>query len=239
MHANNTPTLIVTRPDQQGDNFAADVVARWGAPVRIVKSPLLKIVPVSVAPVKPDAVIFTSTNAVVCAGTLNLLRGMTAWCVGKKTAKAAKEAGFAPIIGPGDAEGLTHDIVSAAPTGRLAHVRGRHARGDICRQLNAAGLSCTDVIVYDQVPLALSIQAQHLLAATEPLIFPLFSPRTAAILSKQGPFAAPIHIVALSDAVQSAVQLQGEMHMSVAVRPDATAMMGATLAVLTALAQAG
>ncbi len=238
MRANNgapmTPTLILTRPAAQSESFAADIAARWDGPLYIVQSPLIEIVPLQVSCDHPDAVVFTSANGVSAAKRFGLPDGLTAWCVGTKTADVARAAGFAPIIGPGDADGLVADIIAAKPAGRLAHIRGRHARGDVCARLIQAGVNCKDVVAYDQQEQPLSDLAKSALSGTMPLIFPLFSPRTAAILSKQGPFAAPIHAVALSQAVAEALATELVDSLSVAPVPDAAAMLDATLAAMRA-----
>ncbi|MCK0097503.1 uroporphyrinogen-III synthase [Yoonia sp. F2084L] len=229
-----TPTLILTRPAAQSESFAADIAARWEGPLHIIQSPLIEIVPVQASCDAPDAVIFTSANGVGAAKQLGLSDGLTAWCVGAKTADAALAAGFAPIIGPGNADGLLSDIIAAKPAGTLAHIRGKHARGDVRARLIQAGVNCKDVVVYDQQEQPLSDQANAALSAITPLIFPLFSPRMAAILSKQGPFAAPIHAVALSQAVAEALATELVDSLSVAPVPDAAAMLDATLAAMRA-----
>jgi uroporphyrinogen-III synthase len=239
MRANNgaqmTPTLIVTRPAPQGRRFAADLAARWDGALHVIQSPLLEIVPVAAQIDQPDYLIFTSVNGVAAAEALKLPKGLTAWCVGAKTAEAAKAAGFGTVTGPGDAKGLVNDIITQRPNGQFAHIRGQHTRGDICARLTDAGLRCVDVIGYDQRPVPLTPEAKAALSATSPLIFPVFSPRTATILSNAGPFVAPIHVVALSGAVKDAVDMHSVTGISVAARPDADAMIDATLAAMRAL----
>lgn len=236
MRANNgapmTPTLILTRPAAQSESFAADITARWDGPLDIIQSPLIEIVPLQVGCDQPDAVIFTSANGVAAARPLGLPVGLTAWCVGTKTADAAQLAGFVPIIGPGDADGLVADIIAAKPAGTLAHIRGKHARGHVCTRLLQSGINCKDVVAYDQQERPLSDHAKVAVSGTTPLIFPLFSPRTAAILSKQGPFAAPIHAIALSHAVAEALAMELVASVSVVPQPDAVAMLEATLTAL-------
>ncbi len=236
MPANNgalmTPTLIVTRPIAQSENFAASVLSAWNGPLNLIISPLIEIVQVPATVSDVSSVIFTSANGVNAARNLRLPAGMKAWCVGDKTAQIAKQAGFDPIIGPGDAEGLVARLMSARPTGRIAHIRGAHARGDVSERLNAAGLSCIDVVAYDQQPCALSPQALAALNANKPVIFPLFSPRTGTILNQQGPFVASVHVVALSEAVANAVDPALDWDITVASTPDGDAMKIATLAAL-------
>jgi uroporphyrinogen-III synthase len=226
------PTLIVTRPIAQSESFAASVMAAWDGPLNLIVSPLIEIVPLPATIPDVDSVIFTSANGVSAARSLGLPAGLKAWCVGDRTAQIAKQAGFDPIIGPGDAEGLVARLIVAQPTGIIAHIRGMHARGDVSARLNAAGVNCVDVVAYDQQSCALTPQAHMALFADEPVIFPLFSPRTSTILSKQGPFKAPVHIIALSDAVKSAVDPALGWDIAVASTPDADAMKLATLAAL-------
>lgn len=236
MAANNgaqmTPILIVTRPAAQSASFAAEIAALWDGPLRIIQSPLIEIVFCAPRMDQPDAVILTSANGVAAARLLDLPKGLTAWCVGTKTAQIAENAGFDPVIGPGDAARLTDIIIADAPKGRLAHIRGQHARGDICAKLTAAGLDCQDVIAYDQKALPLSPEAVVALAGTDPVVLPLFSPRTATILVRQGPFAAPVHGVAISEAARDVPGMQHLTDIRLAARPDNVAMIDATIAAL-------
>jgi len=227
------PTLILTRPTAQSESFAAEVKAQWDGDLRIVQSPLIEIVPLPARCDAPDAVIFTSANGVAAAGRFDLPNGLEAWCVGENTALLAKAKGFTPITGPGDADGLVASIISTRPMGRLAHIRGVHARGDISDRLNASGLTCEDVIAYDQKELPLTEDARNVLAALNPVLFPLFSPRTATILNKRGPFAAPVHVIAMSDAVRNAVSEGLAIRTIMAKKPDRAAMVDATLEMLS------
>ena len=229
-----TPTVILTRPKAQSESFAAELRANWDGPIRIILSPLIEIVPVSASPARPDAVIFTSANGVAASAQLGLPAGLTAWCVGAKTARLAQEAGFETITGPGDADGLVSRIVEARPPGRLAHIRGRHSRADVCARITAADIGCDDVIVYEQRALPLTSEANSAIAAQKAVIFPLFSPRTATILSQQGPFEWPVQAIALSHAVKSAIADGVALDVKVAQRPDGAAMVAAILEVMQA-----
>ena len=230
-----TPILIMTRPTAQSENFASELVARWGQPLRIIYAPLIEIVLQESAFAHADAVIFTSANGVSAAAQFELPKGLPAWCVGSRTAEVAGLAGFASIEGPGTADGLVGRIIDAKPIGSLAHIRGTHARGEVSARLNAAGIPCADVVAYDQRELAFTKEAQDALAGEDPVIFPLFSPRTAAILTKQGPFAAPVAVVAMSEAVQDALDPVYAMRAVVAQKPDAAAMIEATLVMIERL----
>jgi len=230
-----TPTLIMTRPAAQGADFADDIRARWKGPLKIILSPLLEIVPLEVEIGDVDEMIFTSVNGVAAVAHHKKLQGMGAWCVGERTAQAADEAGFVTVTGSGDAEGLVSILLSAQPKGRLAHIRGRHARGDVSARLNAAGLRCEDRVAYDQRALALTPEARAVVDGDGPVIFPLFSARTSTILKEQGPFTAPVHAVAISAAAAGA--FDGEA--IVAPTPDAAGVQSAILALLGRLVAAG
>lgn len=229
-----TPTVILTRPKTQSESFAADLRARWDGPIEIIHSPLIEITSVAASVTGPDAVIFTSANGVIASGRLGLPSGLTAWCVGPKTAVRAQEAGFLPIVGPGDADGLAAQIIAARPAGKFAHIRGRHTRAGLCARLNAAGIACDDVVAYAQKALTLTSEARFATSAQKPVIFPLFSPRTATIFSGQAPFVSPVHAIALSHAVAHAIAPGIAQSVTVAQRPDGPAMTEATLAVMAA-----
>ncbi len=227
-----TPTVILTRPQAQSERFAQALRAQWDGPIEIIYAPLIKIVPVAASCAKPDAVIFTSANGVSAAKRLGLPKGLAAWCVGSKTAELARAAGFEPTTGPGDASGLVSAIIAAKPSGTFAHIRGKHARGEVSARLNAAGIRCEDVVAYDQAALSLTPEAKSAVSARQSVIFPLFSPRTATILNSAGPFAEQVHFVALSEAVKQAIAPEMSQQVAVATAPNGKAMLLATLQVL-------
>ncbi|WP_411891212.1 uroporphyrinogen-III synthase [Yoonia sp. SDW83-1] len=227
-----SPTLIITRPLPQGKAFAQALRAAWDGDLQIILSPLVQIVPLPVEVPQVSGLIFTSANGVAQAARLNLPAGLPAWCVGDRTAEAATEAGFAAKAGPGNAAELITTIVAACPTGPLAHIRGRHARGDVAAKLTKAGIACADLVAYDQAPQPLSAAAMRALSGEKPVVLPLFSPRTVTILSDQGPFTAPLHIVAISDA---ALPDLSAASVHIAAGPTGDAMLAATIAALSAL----
>ncbi|EAQ07455.1 MULTISPECIES: uroporphyrinogen-III synthase [Yoonia] len=236
-----TPALILTRPAPQAEAFAAEITARWVGPLRTILSPLLQIVPVPITVdlTQVKGVILTSAHGVAASRAATLPRGLPAWCVGEKTAQLASEAGFDVIAGPGDATRLADKIISRRPDGPLVHLHGVHTRGGVSERLAAAGIGCIDVIGYDQVAQPLSDAAFEALQGGAPVILPLFSPRTATILAGQAPFAAPVHVVVMSTAVQNAAAAINLRSLSVAATPDAGAMIAATLKRLRVMAEQG
>lgn len=187
------PTLLLTRPEPAARRFAA-AAAPLGLPVLI--SPVLRIVPVAHDAGRlaaAEGLVFTSVHAVPAAGAG---RGRPAICVGPATAQAAREAGFAVTEGPGDAARMLPLLQELGP-GWL-HPHGAHV---------AKVLPVPGVVVYDQLPLELSLAARALLAGPGPVILPLFSPRSARLLSGQAAGArAPLWLAPISAAAQQAWQ---------------------------------
>lgn len=205
-------TLLLTRPEPDSRRFAARL-----AGVPAVISPLLRIVPVphdGRELAQAEGLVFTSVHAVPAAGAG---RGRCAFCVGPRTGQIARDAGFDVIVGPGDAEGLIPLIQVSGL--RLVHPHGRH----VARPLPVPG-----VVVYDQIAAPLSPEAQALLSRPQPVIAPLFSPRSAAVLAREAAdAAAPLWLAAISKATLQAWEGPAAARHIVAARPDADAMVAA------------
>ncbi len=220
-------TLLLTRPLPQSERFA-ELIGETLADLRVVISPVLRIVRVETPDLRDgEDIVLTSASALDVIDTAPLV-GRTAYCVGDRTAAAAKAAGLHAVSADGDADALVRLIRSAPPGGGLVHLRGRHGRGDVADRLAATGLTVREVVVYDQQPVPLSPEARALLGDTEPVILPLFSPRSAALLSEAVPDpAAPMAIVAISDAAAKAWNGPSPARRVVAGRPNAQAVLDA------------
>ena len=199
-----TATVLITRPLRQGQAFAAALEAGFGGPVRTVLSPLIETAPVVVDQDFGNVahVLFTSVNGVHQSDRLRVPTSAIAWCVGDKTAHAAQALGFETQTAGGTSEKLLSLIVAAQPVGRMLHVRGKHTTGDVVGGLAEHGIVCEPIIAYDQVAIAPTQQAIDLLCGENPVIAPLFSPRTAKLFEQIGGFRAPLHLVVMSEAVQ-------------------------------------
>ena len=229
--ANPVP-LLLTRPEPQAAEFARDVRARFGGQLRIIMTPLLA--PRFYAPVLPTGpfagLILTSQTGVEAylrlgAATENLPGQV--FCVGVRTADAARAAQLQPVIIAQDAASLTAQIKAQPPQGALLHLRGRETRGDISRQLILAGIDTVEAVIYAQEQQDLTGQAQAALQDQEPVLVPLFSPRTAAIFAHELTRTcaiSPLFVAAMSGEV--AVELGNtSAQIRIAERPDATAML--------------
>lgn len=216
------PLLLLTRPQVASERFAGQI-GHLGLPVVI--SPVLRIVEV---PHDADRIaqaaglVFTSENGVRFAGPG---AGRPAICVGPRTAEVARAAGFRATSGPGDAERLLPLVQDLGP-GWL-HLHGVH---------RARALPLPGMAVYDQQPLPLNGAARAALAGSRPVIVPLFSPRSAAILAQAaGRATAPLWLVPISAAASKAWEGGAgprPARLSTAATPDATGIATAIAALL-------
>ena len=224
--------ILLTRPLAQSERFAAALADRFGNRFRVVISPIMRLR--FLEPAWPNRahqmLILTSQTGVEAAVRLSAAGKplpARAICVGDRTAAEAQSAGFAALSAQGDAEALIEMILQSDEPGPFLHLRGREARGDIAPRLTAKGRMTDSVIVYEQVSETLNIAARDVLRGKRPVVLPIFSPRSAVLLAEQGPFAAPVWIVAISKAVAEAAERIGAARLEVAGSPDAAGMLDA------------
>lgn len=228
--ATATPVLL-TRPEAQSRAFAAALGDRFGARLRPIVAPLMA--PRFLSPTLPegpfDAVIFTSATAVDAALRLGVLLPTRAFCVGARTAQAAQAAGFNASSADGDADDLVAEILSWSPEGRLLHLRGADSRGNVAERLTSSGIKTISAVVYQQEPQALTPEAVFLLKDPAPVILPIFSPRSAALLAAALPATtrATLQFAAISVAVADTIASIPHAALVIARQPDAKGMLDA------------
>lgn len=215
------PTLLLTRPEAQSRRFANVFRARFGSDWPVLIAPLMEIAPLMRnAGEDADAVILTSANAVP---SLAPARGRMAWCVGQATADAALQAGFRVEVAEGDGASLARLMRAKSAQGRLFHAHGRHLSVDLqALMAERPGLSIDAAVVYDQVALPPSRAVLDLLAGDAPVLAPVFSPRSAALLADV-PRLAPLWLAAISMAAARAFGPVGRL--AVAPSPDAEGVL--------------
>lgn len=219
--------FLLTRPADQGARLAAALRARFPG-AEVVESPLLAPQVLPVAPPAGDfaAVVFTSETGVWAARALGWALPRLAWCVGDRTAAAARAAGFEARSAAGDADALVAALPAEPPPGAVLHLHGRETRGDVAARLRAAGLPAEAVALYAQEALPLSDAARAWMEGPAPVIAPVYSPRTAALFARAAAGArAALWLAALSPAVARA--LPPAARLAVARRPDEAAMFAA------------
>lgn len=220
----NIPLLILTRPESASRRVAA-ALEKTGTKARIVISPALQILPVdSSPPGAPAGLIFTSAHGVEAWQRQGGQTGLPVFAVGDATAQAARQISASVWSAKGEAEALVAGLLHKRPTGPLLHVRGEVSRGGIAQRLTDAGLPTQEWIAYRQTPCAPSAQALAALNATQPVILPLYSPRSASIVSAW-PIKAPLLVAALSQAVALACDSDHIESVTVATRPEAEPML--------------
>jgi uroporphyrinogen-III synthase len=151
--------LIVTRPQPDGARSAAALRSR-GHQVMLV--PLLRIEP------DPDAVLgsapwsavlITSANAARAAAAHRRhaeLVGLPLFAVGRRSAAAARAAGFADVVSAdGDAGDLATLVAARVPPGRdtlpLLYLAGEERAADLAAALAAHDLAVHTVVIYRAV----------------------------------------------------------------------------------------
>jgi uroporphyrinogen-III synthase len=236
------PTILLTRPVQASDRFAQSLRDRFGPEIRIVVSPLLS--PLLLAPPLPAglfrALVFTSETGVAGFRQVSADTGLPAWCVGHRTAAAARDAGFETMSANGDLDALVEGIRKARLTGPLLYARGRDTAGNLAERLLSLNIPVTELVVYEQQATPLTPLAAALFADERPVLAPLFSPRTAALFCAEPPVLqrhAPLMIAALSPAVAAASSAAGAKQTVCAARPDAAAMLDAIASLLATATQ--
>lgn len=223
------PTLLLTRPEAQSRDLAQRLRGRIPAEVSVLVSPILEIVPLPFdLPVEPAFLVLTSAHGAEAAGRVAALAGLTAWCVGDKTAEAARAAGLSAVSAGGSADDLVALLTRERPRGPGLHLRGRHVAADVSDLLKSAGSDTHSVIAYDQVARPLSPEALARLDRTGHVILPVYSPRSARLLAEatEGARAAR-DIVAISR--PAAAAWPGPV-AAIAATPDGAAMEDAIVA---------
>lgn len=231
--------VLITRPQAEGETFAASLATRFGARVRPVVAPLLapRFLSPSIPAETYAAVVFTSAQAVATSRKLGLDLPHRAWCVGHRTAAAASASGFEAVSAGGDADALIDAILADPPNGRILYLRGVDTRGNIWERLRNSGVDTDVAIVYAQDAQPLNAEAVSLVSQPDDLIVPLFSPRTATLFRAALPahFRARLHLAAMSAAVAQPLSDLPHANLVVAASPDAPAMLDAVESLLAGL----
>ena len=224
------PVILLTRPLAQSQRFAAQI---GGALI----SPLMR--PEFLSPGLPPgdfaAVVLTSETGAEAAGRISAAGGVLpnrAFCVGNRTADAARALDFEASSAGGAADDLLAHIIAAAPVGRLLLLRGQDNVGDLAEKLVSAQIETVSLITYRQIAQSLSDEAVAVLHGPVPVIVPIFSPRSARFLAaelRRVASKAPIWLAALSPAVAEAFDFP-TVFTGIATRPDAAAMLRAVQA---------
>jgi uroporphyrinogen-III synthase len=215
-------TYLLTRQAASSERFARRLAGR------VVISPLMR--PEFLVPEIPalafSAVVFSSETGVEAAQGLRLKLPRRAYCVGGHTAAAARASGFEAISAEGDVAALAEMILAKEGKGPILIIRPEIVAGKLHQRVERAGIHAVSAIAYRQQALKLTQEAVDLLTGDQPVLLPLFSPRSAKLFC--GEFrriagSTPLFIVAISSAVIAELDIPAQ-DIKVADRPVAEAM---------------
>lgn len=215
--------VLVTRAQPGAEEFVTALRAVSNAATKVVTSPVFDFenIPFDM-PDLPFRPIFTSARAV---SAVPPQPGQRAYCVGPRTARAARTLGFDVIDSNGNVDDLEALILSEKPTVPLVHIRGEVTAGRLAGRLAEAGLGCSERIGYRKQQRPLTTEAWSALTGKDPVLLPLFSAESVAILASNGPFMAPLHCVAISAAVAEAARVLAPQSMTVAAQPNGASLV--------------
>jgi uroporphyrinogen-III synthase len=227
--------VVLTRPQDDSERTAA-VLRTKGHDVLI--APLLRVEPID-AKLTPawGGIVITSANAVAAVASSAARDGLTKlplYAVGKRTADAARAAGFTDIVtAGGDVRDLLRKIVArrADDKGPLLYLAGEDRSGDLIGDLAVRGIAAEMAVVYRAAAVPFSVALIDALKAGEVEAVLHFSKRSAESYLA-GAEAAQVAAQALETShfclsAQIAVPLQaaGAPRVVIAKRPDEAAMI--------------
>jgi uroporphyrinogen-III synthase len=230
--------VLVTRPGSDAER-TAEALRQRGHTVTL--APLLQIEPVMEADLGPGpyaAVVMTSANAARAIARhpgRALLLALPVFTVGRRTAEAAGEAGFARVT---SADGGWPDLVRlvadtlAGTRDRLIYLAAEERSGDIAGALAALALTVETVVIYRAV--ANPAFAQDLRAALSGALDGVlhYSRRSAQMFLTGARSAGRLDAAlamphfCLSSEVAAPLRAAGATNVRVAVRPEESALIG-------------
>ena len=229
------PGLLITRPHDGAQRFAADAEAAGFAPLL---DPMLRLIPRP----PPDAGAFADAQALLltspAAAALAAVAAspdLQVLAVGDATAAAALAAGFTDVIsaaGDGVALARLAAKILDPKAGRIIHGAGAKRAGDLAGVLARQGFQATTLVLYEQQPAQTLAQSTvDALAAGRLNYASFFSPQTGSIFGKvvlnSGMIGnlSDVSAVAISGAVRDTISGLGWKSVMTAQRPTSAALL--------------
>jgi len=228
--------IVVTRPQADGERTAAALRAHGHD---VLVAPLMRIEPVH-ADLSGGwgGVIITSANAALALANnpaRKMLCKLPAFAVGRRSAEAARQAGFTDVASAGgDVRDLVRLIAErrADATAPLLYLAGEDRAADLVAELIVHGIAAEMVVVYRAVAAPFPPELTATLQAGDVDAVLHFSKRSAeaylagaaqAGVTQQ---ALAVRHVCLSAQVAAPLEHAGASHVSVAPHPDEAALIG-------------
>ena len=227
--------VVLTRPHDDSERTAAALRA-CGHEVLI--APLLRVEPVA-AELRTNwgGVIVTSANAATAIAAHPAREGLIklpVFAVGKRSADAARQAGFTDItVAGGDVRDLLRTIVerSADAKGPLLYLAGEDRAGDLIGDLTVRGIAAEMAVVYRAAAAPFSAGLIKAFKAKEVDAVLHFSKRSAesylagAKAVRITPPALAVRHFCLSAPIAEPLRNAGAADVAIAKRPDEAAMI--------------
>lgn len=225
-----TQLVLITRPIEQAQTFADSVSAIGYSPLIC---PLLNIETISTSFERedcPDAIIFSSSQAIHQLQIPGSWMHIPAYCVGPLTANAAKDNGFQNVIaGTSGIEELSH-IIREDMEARsiLLYLRGEHVHQDINHLL--PNFNIREILTYRAHPIQ-HFTPQLLDQFDKINIVTLFSHRTGLIFKELieknalTPYLKNIKLLCLSPSVVDSVKELNWKECHIADLPNQSSMI--------------
>lgn len=226
-------TLLLTRPKAQSRALVNQIETNFPDRTRCIISPLMVIAPTKNLPNLDgcQAMLFTSVNGVSAFADLGINTDLQCYCVGVRTAQAARDVGLQAI----SADGAAADLIAlinknlTPEVGSLLHCRGEHSTGDITASLSACGFDVREAVLYSQNSCDLTGKAQLALASGEVNAILIYSPRSAqqfhtAFANKKW-HANNITALCISENTAAEIRSLGFECVEIAEKPDGAAML--------------
>ncbi len=232
VNKSDKPLLLITRPEPDASAFAAACAARG---IATHLEPLLTVVPIPLSADaraqahSADTLVITSRNALPA---LSALQHKPLVCVGEDTTRLAREAGFTQAVFGGRAASelaatLTRDSASWP---NLFYARGEEIAFPLAEQLRSNGITVSEAVTYQAVPMtALSPATTALLASGVIRAISLFSARTAricaALLNEHLVAQPPLAAFCISPATAAPLTRHPLFRVHTASQPTAVALL--------------
>ncbi len=217
------PHIWITRTlpgaHKSGANYASLGLA-------CIISPLLALAPAAQMPPRPDKkalLIFTSQNGLNSFCDFTSSRDWPLVTVGDETAEQARTLGFKDVrSAAGTASDIIKLIKSNVPMSQpIIHCAGQHVRGNITKELGAAGYSIRRDIYYETHP----VLKLPNLDVTKLNYIALYSPLAAKTLRVLTSDLSTVTTLSISEATDEALGNLKCQSRLVAKSPDETAML--------------
>ena len=227
--------LVLTRPQDDSERSALTLRARGH---EVLVAPLMRIEPVA-ADLRPHwgAVIITSANAAAAIATHKIrdaLIKLPLYAVGKRSADAARAAGFADVTSAGgDLRDLILMIAGRRPDKHapLLYLAGEDRAGDLIGDLAVHGIAAELAVVYRAVTVPFPPELIAALQAGQVDGVLHFSKRSADNYvngaKKAGIVAQALNVqhFCLSSQIAEPLVAAGVARIAIAKRPDEAALI--------------